>query len=81
MNEDLEGPRSIPELRKQASMLSDISERELLGTFRSADFRSLGSPIDPMQFLRTQHDKFTLEIAVYLFNKPLTTVHNALKRL
>jgi hypothetical protein len=36
MIEDLEGLRFIPELHKQASMLPEVIEMELLGTFRSA---------------------------------------------
>jgi hypothetical protein len=34
-----------------------------------------------MQFLRTQPHKLILQIVVSLFNKSLTTVHSALKRL
>jgi hypothetical protein len=81
MTEDLERPRFIPELRKQASMLPDVTERELLGILRSAEFQSLGFPTDQMQFLRTEPNKFTLQIVADLFNEPLTTVHSALKRL
>jgi hypothetical protein len=38
MTEDLDGARSIPELCKQAGMLPDVIETELLGMFRSSEF-------------------------------------------
>jgi hypothetical protein len=66
---------------KQASMLPNVAERELLGIFRSAEFRFLGSPVHQMQFLRTQPREFTLQTAANLFNESLTTAHGALKRL
>jgi hypothetical protein len=81
MTEDLDGRSSISELPEQASMLPDVIEVELPGRFRSAEFRSIGSPIDQMQLLRTQPRNFTLQIAASLFNKPLTTVNSTLKRL
>jgi hypothetical protein len=49
MTEEVDGPRSIPELPKQASTLPDITEMELLDMFRSAaEFRFLESPIYEM---------------------------------
>jgi hypothetical protein len=81
VTEDLEGPRSIPELRERAGMLPDVIKRELLGTFRSAEFRFLGSPINQMQLLRTRPRKFTLQIVANLFGEPLVTLEGALKRL
>jgi hypothetical protein len=38
MTEDLEGHCSVLKARKQASMLPDVTERELRGTFQSAEF-------------------------------------------
>jgi hypothetical protein len=62
-------------------MLPGVTERELSGIFRPAEFRSLGFPIDQIQSLRTERHKFTLHIVANVINKSLTTVHNALKRL
>jgi hypothetical protein len=74
-------PCSIPGLCKQGSTPPDITERELLDIFRSPEFRSPRSPIDQLQFLRTNPHKFTFQIVAVLLNEPGTTVHTALKRL